>query len=143
MRPRDYDTMNENGFRVEALTGSPSASWKGFRERLDGYMDGYRLLNAVRAGVSLGIFDSLVEPSTVEDLSGRLGTDTEMTRMLCSVLVEEGLLIRDGDVYSDSDEAKAFLVSQAPHFHGPILDSSDERLEPWGRIADMVRNGPD
>lgn len=81
MRPRDYDTMNENGFRVEALTGSPPASWKGFRERLDGYMDGYRLLNAVRAGVSLGIFDSLVEPSTVEDLSGRLGTDTEMTRM--------------------------------------------------------------
>ena len=143
MRPRDFDTMNENGFRVEALTGSPSASWKGFRERLDGYMDGYRLLNAVRAGVSLGIFDSLVEPSTVEDLSGRLGTDTEMTRMLCNVLVEEGLLIRDGDVYSDSDEAKAFLVSQAPHFHGPILDSSDERLEPWGRIADMVRNGPD
>ncbi len=135
--------MYEKGFPVEALTESSPVSWKMFRERLDGYMDGYRLLNAVRAGVSLGIFDVLVEPSTVEVLSGRMGTDTEMTRMLCNVLVEEGLLIRDGDIYSDSDEAKAFLSSQAPHFHGAILESADERLEPWRRIADMVKDGPD
>ena len=105
---------------------------------------GYQLTAALKAAISLGVFDQIAAgKSDVATIAAGIGAHERGTALLLDALTALALLDRKGGDYQLAPDVDAFLVSARP---GYIGDTVDVFVSPWhwdrfGRLADAVRAG--
>ena len=70
--------------------------------------------------VSLGLFDYLAKEGASDRkvIAENIGINGAFSRFFLDSMVENGLLNRDGESYSNNDIANTFLVSTSPLYRG-------------------------
>ncbi len=100
----------------------------------------YQSSMILMAGSELGIFDALRGGSlTAAEVASRLATAPRTTEMLLNASVAVGLLRKTGQTFENSPLAQAFLVRRNPDYLGRVVAKEQEFYDPWGRLAESVR----
>jgi SAM-dependent methyltransferase len=94
------------------------------------------------AASDLGIFKQLsLSPATSDELSQVLGLNQRGTRLLLDACTAIRLLQKEGDRYSNSPEAAAFLVPGQPSDLSNALRYNRDVYNAWGKVAQLARTG--
>ena len=94
------------------------------------------------AASDLGIFQQLSSsPATSDELSQALGLNPRGTRLLLDACTAIRLLQKEGDQYSNSPEAAAFLVPGQPSDLSNALRYNRDVYNAWGKVAQLARTG--
>lgn len=94
------------------------------------------------AASDLGIFKQLgASPTTAEELSQALGLNPRGCRLLLDACTAIRLLQKEGDTYSNSPEASAFLVPGQPSDLSNALRYNRDVYSAWGKVAQLARTG--
>lgn len=125
------------------LARVPDPEWGECRERIEGYIDGYRAFKVLETSLEIGIFDKLAHPSDAEVLAKELGTDPAMTGLLCACLAEMGFLEDRDGIFSKTAEADLFLTESSPFCQTESISRSAERMAGWEALAHRLRDGPE
>lgn len=104
---------------------------------------GFRKSKTMFAAVSMGLFDLLEEsPQTAVALAKRLKADERSLELLLDCCVGLQLLVRNGDIYSNTTEASTYLCSQSPRrMTGYINYSNSVMWLMWQHLEDAIREG--
>lgn len=95
------------------------------------------------SAVEIGLFTELAkEPLDLETLSERLMLHPRSARDFLDALVALGMLVRNGDRYSNTPETDLFLDRAKPSYVGGLLEMANARLYPfWGSLTEALRTG--
>ena len=94
------------------------------------------------AASDLGIFKQLSSSSaTSDELSQALNLDPRGARLLLDACTAIRLLQKEGDQYSNSPEAAAFLVPGQPSDLSNALRYNRDVYSAWGKVAQLARTG--
>jgi acetylserotonin O-methyltransferase len=106
-------------------------------------IEAFRRSKAMFAGVSLGVFDALVNGSrSSTQLAPELKADADTLERLLNALVGLGLLTKQGDRFANAPAATAYLTSASPlRLTGYINYSNDVIWKLWANLEDAVREG--
>jgi hypothetical protein len=98
---------------------------------------------ALLSAVEMGLFTELVGgPLAAEPLRERLGLHPRSARDFFDALVALGALRRDGEQYSNTPDADAFLDRTKPSYAGGILEMANARLYRfWDHLTQGLRTG--
>ena len=88
-------------------------SEKIIRDRVDGYVDGYRSVIALKEALNIGLFDILKRWTHLDDLASVTGLDRNLLGHLCESLVFMGFLSRRGLEFRDRKCARDFLTKDS------------------------------
>jgi acetylserotonin N-methyltransferase len=104
-------------------------------------IEAFRRSKTMFAALEMGIFDRLEEaPADAHALARGASVDT-MARLL-DACVSLGFLRRDGDLYSNTEVASAYLCRKSPRTLAGYISYSNRVLYPmWGHLEDAVREG--
>src|SRR5262245_5120661 len=105
---------------------------------------GYQRTAALKAGIELDVFSLIAAgTTTVDGLAARCGAAPRGLRALLNHLVMDGFLVRDGEQYSCSATAAAFLDRASPGYLGSGITfiASPSVVEGFTRLTDAVRGG--
>ncbi|WP_018681701.1 methyltransferase [Actinokineospora enzanensis] len=94
-------------------------------------------------GLRYDLFGKLADgPLDAGQVQAELGLHERGVRDFLSVLVNLGLLQRDGQRYRNSTTSERYLVRDSPSYVGGFLERADRMLYPaWGRLDEMLRTG--
>jgi hypothetical protein len=96
----------------------------------------------LRAAVELGIFDALDAPRRIDGLASEIGADAATVARLLRVLVELGLVARDGDRYAATAAGELLRTGHPSGLRNvALMQSEPANLAAWGALADAVRSG--
>jgi SAM-dependent methyltransferase len=94
------------------------------------------------AASDLGIFKQLsTSPATADELSQALGLNPRGARLLLDACTAIRLLQKEGEHYSNSAEAAAFLVPGQPSDLSNALRYNRDVYQAWGKVAQLARSG--
>ncbi len=132
------------GLDPESLMHPSDASRDGLMVNEIGvHMGGFSSMCILRAAVDLGVFWITEEPSTAEAISVSVGTDADLTRMLCDSLVRMGLLETQGGRYINTRKASLYLCPGSDLYQASSLSGLFERMDRWYRLPSILRGGPE
>lgn len=107
--------------------------------KLAGAFQGAALL---LTALELGVFDALAASTkSATEVAEELGLDERATAIALNGLVAMELLAREGDRYSNGQEAATFLVKGAPDYRGAILRHVGNTWEDWAELTETWRRG--
>ncbi len=103
---------------------------------------GYWAGCALQAAVRLKIFTGLATgPLGAEELAARLECDRQATGLLLDALAAMGLVLKEGEVYRNSEEAENLLVTDSPSYMGHIILHHHHLLDGWAQLDQAVKSG--
>ncbi|MFN7937561.1 MAG: class I SAM-dependent methyltransferase [Bryobacteraceae bacterium] len=103
-------------------------------------IDAFRRSKCMFTAVSLGLFD--YTPAPLSDLTKRTQADPDALERLLDGCVSLGLMTKDGDRYSNTEAADAYLRRNSPStMTGYILYSDQVLYHLWGNLQDAVKEG--
>ena len=109
------------------LLGTSSAYWRGCT-----------LQAAVRLNVFTGFSD---RPLSGKELAARLGSSERATILLLDALAAMGLLIKEGEHYSNNSVAQRFLVESSADYMGHIILHHHHLLDGWAQLERVIKTG--
>lgn len=99
-------------------------------------------IHAMHAGVENGFFDLLAEKAlNAKQVAKATKCNERATRMLLDELAALGLLIKRGDKYSATGEAKTFLVRTSPLAMMGTSHFNENLIRSWFNLAEVVKTG--
>ena len=102
----------------------------------------YRSSAVLFAAVDLGVFTAVGDkPRNASEIARACSADAERLRYLLDACVTEGLLSRDGDVYSNTPVTDAFLVKGRPAYSANGFKYAQDLYPAWNQLADLMRSG--
>ena len=103
---------------------------------------GYWASATLLAANRIGLFAALAKgEKSAAAITADLRTDPRATAMLLDACVGLGLLLKQGENYSLSPTAAAFLVPGRPGYLGSALEWSRDQYAAWGSLAQSVAQG--
>ena len=101
----------------------------------------YRASMVLFAASELRVFTALAQqPKTAAEVAQGAGAQHEPVRLLLNGCVDAGLLVRDGEKYSNTPVADAFLVEGRPAYIGHGLKYAEDLYPVWGRLGELMRS---
>jgi hypothetical protein len=129
--------------RRDALSRAPEISPGPFFSLIHGAVRGARMLAAVEAGLSSGVFDALSVPRTVGDLAGLLSLEAGVLGTLCDIYADAGLLKRQGDRFVNTPLTATFLTGTSPYSQaGFVRKEFQSVFTIWAGLSRILREGP-
>jgi ubiquinone/menaquinone biosynthesis C-methylase UbiE len=107
-------------------------------------MTAYQQGAALKAGVELGVFNSLGDgPLTAAQLASRANVPERGIRILCDYLTIFGLLAKAGDQYSHTPSSAVFLDNRSPASMAPTLPflMNAKILSAFSNLTETIRQG--
>lgn len=106
-------------------------------------LEAFRRSKIMFTGVSLGVFDALVEsPKAATELAQQLRCDADAMRRLLESLVGVGLLERSGDRFHNTPAANEYLTSDSPtRMTGYVQYSNRVMWQMWGNLEGAIQEG--
>ena len=102
----------------------------------------YRSSMVLFAAAELDVFTPLAErPQTASELASATALQPEPLRLLLDACAAEGLLQRDGDIFSNSPVSEAYLVRGRSGYIAHGLKFAEDLQPAWLRLTDLVRSG--
>jgi cyclopropane fatty-acyl-phospholipid synthase-like methyltransferase len=102
----------------------------------------YRSSAVLFAAVNLDVFTILSSgPKTAAELAEACKAHLPAMQLLLNACVVEGLLVADGDRYSNSDVAAGYLARTSPEFSANGFKYAENLYPAWGRLTDLLRDG--
>lgn len=96
----------------------------------------------LHAGVKLDVFTHIGEDElSAAQLAVRLKADQRALTMLLNALAAMGLLIKDGDLYTNSPAALSYLSKKSPGYLGYIMLHHHHLVDSWSQLAEAVKKG--
>jgi len=96
----------------------------------------------LHASVKLDLFTQLGEQElTGEDIAAKLQADARAVDMLAGALTAMGLLIKKGNLYSNSPFSFAHLNRNEPDYMGYIILHHHQLMDSWNHLEQAVRQG--
>ncbi len=91
----------------------------------------------------MGVFKVLDEQGSagLNVVVDELGGDSRGMRLLLDACVAVGLIIKDGDLYSNTPETAAFLVPGKPGDLSGAIRYNRDVYNAWGKLPELVRTG--
>lgn len=95
------------------------------------------------AASDLGIFKILAElgKADAETIASSCGLDRRGARLLLDACVAGELLVKNGRLYLNSQEASALLVPGSPSDISDAIRYNRDVYKAWGRLGEMVKTG--
>ncbi len=105
----------------------------------------FRRSKTMFTAVSLGIPDRLASgPRDAVSLALELGASADALERLLDACAAMGLIEKQGDLYSNSPVAAAYLTRSGPNTLAGYILYSDRALYPlWGNLESAIREGTD
>ena len=105
-------------------------------------MHGTWALQALRSAVELNFFAQLEKgPLDSASIAAVCDTDRRATEMLLDAVAGLGLIIKEGNTYSLSDEAKVYLAPSSALYMGNYVQQNDAIDSMWKGLSDTVKTG--
>jgi SAM-dependent methyltransferase len=107
-------------------------------------LNGYQRTAAIKAALELELFTAIAQSEgRVTELAKRCGAAERGVRILCDLLVTDGLLLKNGERYACTPDSAAFLVKTSPAYLGGTLEflQSRELVDGFGDLVGAVRKG--
>lgn len=107
----------------------------------------YRLINGpvtanlLMAGIELGIFDCLTEPTSAQEVAAALDSHPENTRLFLDGLTAAGLVQKSKGQYQNTDTAQKVLRKETPAYLGGLLTMMVQN-PPLESLLKLIRQGP-
>ncbi|CAM3819279.1 hypothetical protein GCM10009799_41660 [Nocardiopsis rhodophaea] len=113
------------------------------RESLFDMMRAYKTTSLLRAGVELGVFPHLVEPTGVESVAAATGTDPRGLRILLNALAAIKVVEARDRRYRLAPGADELLVPSSGAYVGDMIHvfASDWEWDALKRLPEAVRKG--
>src|SRR5438105_2734809 len=101
---------------------------------------GFWVSKTLFSGFELGVFESLSnESAKADELAGRLGLPTNSLERLLIALTSLGLLVKNGDQFTNSKVTKSFLLKSSPTFIGGYFAHFSHHLYPlWNYLENAI-----
>ncbi len=125
-----------------SLLERPKPDSNDFSDLFEGALDGLERFHMMMAAWEMGLFDLTASPRTSGELSAESGCLEVMMSLLCDGLVEVGLLERVDDRWVNTPLARAYLQGSSPLTMRNTLENMREVAKRWGRLGEVLRNGP-
>lgn len=96
------------------------------------------------AALDLRVFsalDHLAAPADAAALASELRVPLRGLRLLLDACVAAGLLVKNGDRYSNTEAGRLALVAGAPADLSNAIRYNQDVYPAWGRLAEFVRSG--
>jgi hypothetical protein len=107
-------------------------------------LNAYQRTAALRAAIELDLFRAIGDaPATAPVLAQRCGASERGTRILCDFLVINGILAKEGGVYSHTLSSAAFLDPRSPNCIASVASflSQPELVTSAQNLSGIVREG--
>jgi SAM-dependent methyltransferase len=93
------------------------------------------------AAMEFDLFTQLSrQPATISDLAGRLGITERGAEKFLTCCLSLGLVRRDGDVFSNTEETEKYMVKGKPSYMADyLLHMAKRSYSQWGQIADILK----
>jgi SAM-dependent methyltransferase len=96
----------------------------------------------LHAGVHLEIFSLIADDQLPgEEIAQKLGADTRGVKLLLNALTAMGLLVTCEGLYSNTAEAKTFLVKASAEYIGHIIMHHHHLVHAWSQLPQAVLTG--
>jgi hypothetical protein len=97
---------------------------------------------AMLAGLQLDVFTALgTDRLTADDLSSKTALPADRLSRLLFALVAAGLLVREGQKFANTDEAREFLVKSSPNFTGSSHELTSDLWKADLNTAESIKSG--
>jgi len=126
----------------DLLLSGPPASVRPLYDILYNSSRGYKIFCVIRSATKLGLFDELVSPKMVAEICESLGTDAAITKAVCDLLVDIGILDRSDGFYWNTDTANFYLRADSPLNQIHTLQNLEGGFRLWDRLEDIIKDGP-
>ena len=94
------------------------------------------------AANKLGLFEQLCDqPLTAAELASACGFQTDHVQPLLRALCSLELLNKEGEQYSNTPTARAFLVPGQPTYLGEAIQYMHDVYHAWGDLAEAITDG--
>ncbi len=111
-------------------------------ERIWEMARGFQGSRVLLTAVELGVFGALGEgPRSSEQVASAIGADKRATDRLMNALVVLGLLVKQGDTFSNSPDAGELLVPGKPEYAGGALMHVANMWDSWSTLTRAVKTG--
>ncbi|HEY3414883.1 MAG TPA: methyltransferase [Armatimonadota bacterium] len=103
---------------------------------------GFMASRVILSGVEIGVFEALGNgPCSSQDVAATLKTDPRATDRLLNALVVQGLLLKQGGLFRNSEAAEQCLVPGRPGYAADGLMHTAHLWHTWTNLTEAVRNG--
>lgn len=103
---------------------------------------GFQPSRIVLTAAELGIFGQLRDGSkTSAEVASAIGTDPRATDRLMNALDALGLLVKQGDMFVNTDDAQEYLVPGKPEYAGGALMHANNMWDSWSTLTQAVKAG--
>ena len=96
---------------------------------------------ALFAALDCGVFAAVEKSGSLEGIAAETGCDARALRLLADACVAEGLLAKEGGVYSNTAAGRMALVPGGPADLPKAIRYNRDVYPAWGRLADFVKPG--
>ena len=107
-------------------------------------LQAHQRTSALKAAIDLDIFRAIGEgPGDVASIARKCASSERGIRILCDFLTINGVIEKENGSYRHSPTSAAFLDPRSPASLASIATflNNPAMLEPYGRLADIVRTG--
>lgn len=112
-----------------------------YRQRFDDMWVSLQDTLTVFCAVDEGIFAHLATPATVEEVAQAHGWDGRAARLFLEALLGLGLVVKQGEMYQNSDITQACLVTRSPEDQTAIIQHRYNCLPQWLGLGEALRLG--
>jgi ubiquinone/menaquinone biosynthesis C-methylase UbiE len=117
----------EKEWSIPELLSTSTAFWRGC---------------TLQSAVRLGVFTTIDNDTlSLAEITEKMKADIRGTELLLNALAAMGLLIKDGNCYSNSRAAQDFLSSTSEKYIGHIILHHHHILDGWAQLHDAVASG--
>lgn len=126
----------------DVLLDEPQVSAKQLYDLLGACSRHYKIFCILYAALKIKLFDHLETLKNTDVLSEELGIASELTLILCEVLVSIGLLERQNRSFKNTKISDTYLKSNSLYYQHEVLNNIQGGFRLWDNLSEILRNGP-
>jgi len=105
------------------------------------WSQGYRKILLLKAALELGIFEALRKEADANEVAEKIGGDRKITGIMLECLAREGLAVKKGKKYVNSEIAQTHLCKNSSLPMLNFLKKHFYDLEIWLNLAEIAKKG--
>jgi hypothetical protein len=142
MKDNITKNVTEGASQEELLLGEPPVSAEPLYDILYDSSRGYKIFCVICSATKIGLFDELVTPRRADEICASLGTNATITKGVCEVLADIGIIEREDGFYQNTEMANLYLRADSPLDQSQPLQNLVDGFQLWEKLDHLIEKGP-